>query len=125
MVRTTGKILHRLAIELVLPLALFVLLLAVSANSTNFYFPPLARVLERFDALWLGPRFVTDVLPSLGRLIAGYAIACLAGVVIGVPLGMFAALRRAVASRCWSSFGRSRRRYWFRCSCCSPVSATP
>jgi ABC-type nitrate/sulfonate/bicarbonate transport system permease component len=95
MVRTIGKILHRLAIELALPLVLFVLLLAVSANSTNFYFPPLSRVLERFDALWLGPRFVTDVLPSLGRLIAGYAIACLAGIVIGVPLGMFRPLRRA------------------------------
>ncbi len=94
-VRSAGKILHRLAIELALPLALFALLLAVSANSTNFYFPPLARVLDRFDALWLGPRFATDVLPSLGRLIAGYTIACLTGIVVGVPLGMFRPLRRA------------------------------
>ncbi len=82
-VRSAGKILHRLAIELALPLGLFGLLLAVSANSTNFYFPPLARVLDRFDALWLGPRFATDVLPSLGRLIAGYTIACLTGIVVG------------------------------------------
>jgi ABC-type nitrate/sulfonate/bicarbonate transport system permease component len=95
MVRTAGKLVHRLAIELALPLALFVLLLAASSNSSNFYFPPLARVLERFDALWLGPRFASDVLPSLARLIGGYVIACVAGIVIGVPVGMSAPLRRA------------------------------
>jgi ABC-type nitrate/sulfonate/bicarbonate transport system permease component len=95
MVRTAGKILHRLAIELALPLALFFLLLVVSSNSSNFYFPSLAKVLDRFDALWLGERFMSDVLPSLGRLIGGYTIACLAGIVIGVPVGMFGPLRRA------------------------------
>jgi ABC-type nitrate/sulfonate/bicarbonate transport system permease component len=95
MVSTAGKLMRRLAVELALPLLLFVLLLTASANSSNFYFPPLATVLERFDTLWLGPRFASDVLPSLGRLIGGYVIACLAGIAIGVPVGMFAPLRRA------------------------------
>ena len=90
-----GKILRPLVVELALPLALFVLLWVVSADSKSFYFPSLARILDRFDALWLGKRFASDVLPSLGRLAAGYAIACLAGVVIGVPVGMFRPLRRA------------------------------
>jgi hypothetical protein len=90
---------------LALPLALFALLLAVSANSTNFYFPPLARVLDRFDALWLGPRFASDVLPSLVRLIAGYH-RLLAGrdrrAARHVPPGR-------AADRCWNSFVRHRR----------------
>jgi ABC-type nitrate/sulfonate/bicarbonate transport system permease component len=90
-----AMILRGAAVEFALPLALFVLLFVASANSSNFYFPPLAKVLERFDALWLGQRFVGDVLPSLGRLIGGYLIACLAGVAIGVPIGMFRPLRQA------------------------------
>jgi len=88
-------ILRRAVVELALPFVLLVVLWLASSNSTNFYFPPLAKVLERFDALWLGQRFAGDVLPSLGRLIFGYLIACLAGIVIGVPVGMFGALRRA------------------------------
>jgi ABC-type nitrate/sulfonate/bicarbonate transport system permease component len=90
-----GAILRRVAIELALPLALLGVLWMASSNSTNFYFPPLAKVLDRFDALWLGQRFAGDVLPSFGRLISGYLIACLAGIVIGVPVGMSRPLRRA------------------------------
>lgn len=93
--RVTGMILRGAAVEFALPLALFVLLFVASANSSNFYFPPLAKVLDRFDTLWLGQRFVGDVLPSLGRLIGGYLIACLAGVAIGDPIGMFRPLRQA------------------------------
>jgi ABC-type nitrate/sulfonate/bicarbonate transport system permease component len=95
MVRIAGNILRGAVVELALPLALFVLLFAASSNSSNFYFPPLAKVLDRFDALWLGHRFVDDVLPSLGRLIGGYSVACFAGIAIGVPIGLFQPLRRA------------------------------
>jgi ABC-type nitrate/sulfonate/bicarbonate transport system permease component len=94
-VRVAGTILRGAVVELALPLTLFALLFVASSNSSNFYFPPLAKVLDRFDALWLGQRFVGDVLPSLGRLIGGYSIACLTGIVIGVPIGMFRPLRRA------------------------------
>jgi ABC-type nitrate/sulfonate/bicarbonate transport system permease component len=93
--RVAGTILRRAVVELALPLALFAGLWVVSSSSSNFYFPPLAKVLDRFDALWLGQRFAGDVLPSLGRLIGGYLIACLAGIVIGVPIGMSGPLRRA------------------------------
>jgi len=93
--RIAGTILRGAAVELALPLALLVLLFVVSSSSSNFYFPPLAKVLDRFDTLWLGQRFFGDVLPSLGRLIGGYVIACLVGIVIGVPIGMFRPLRRA------------------------------
>jgi ABC-type nitrate/sulfonate/bicarbonate transport system permease component len=88
--------LGKLFVELALPALIFALLYVLSASSTNFYFPPLAAVLKQFDALWLGPRFFADVLPSLERLLAGYLLACLAGVALGVPIGIYRPLRRAV-----------------------------
>ena len=40
------------------------------------------------------PRGGVDVVPSLERIFAGFAIGTLAGVAIGVPLGMSRSLRR-------------------------------
>jgi hypothetical protein len=47
MLQVTGRILRTAAVELALPFALFALLLVASSNSSNFYFPPLAKVLDR------------------------------------------------------------------------------
>jgi ABC-type nitrate/sulfonate/bicarbonate transport system permease component len=90
-----ASLLRKVGVELALPLVLFTLLYVLSANSTNFFFPPLSAVLEKFSGLWLGPRFASDVIPSLGRLLAGYALACILGVAIGVLIGIYAPLRRA------------------------------
>ena len=90
-----ASFLRKLGVELALPLILFGLLYALSASSTNFFFPPLATVLEKFNSLWLGPRFVTDVIPSLERLLAGYALASVLGVAIGTVIGISPPLRRA------------------------------
>jgi ABC-type nitrate/sulfonate/bicarbonate transport system permease component len=68
----------------------------MSANSTNFYFPALSAVLKQFNLLWLGPRFAADVIPSLERLMAGYLLACIAGIAIGIPIGLYKPLRRAL-----------------------------
>ncbi|MGJ7531436.1 ABC transporter permease [Variovorax sp. GB1P17] len=87
---------RKLLVELALPLVLFALVYALSANSTNFYFPSLGAVLKQFNLLWLGPRFFTDVLPSLERLLAGYLLASVGGVALGIPIGTWAPLRRAV-----------------------------
>lgn len=89
------SLLRRVAMELALPALLLTLLYLLSANSTNFYFPPLAAVLDKFNSLWLGPRFFSDVLPSLQRLTMGYLLACVAGVALGVPIGIYRPLRRA------------------------------
>jgi ABC-type nitrate/sulfonate/bicarbonate transport system permease component len=85
----------KLGVELALPVVLLAALYALSAGSTNFYFPSLASVLEQFKILWLGPRFMTDVVPSFERLMAGYGLACVAGVALGVPIGIYRPLRRA------------------------------
>ena len=91
-----ANVLRRLSVELALPALLFILLYVFSAHSTNFYFPPLAVVLEKFNLLWLGPRFFSDVIPSLERLAAGYLLACVAGVALGILIGLYSLLRRAI-----------------------------
>lgn len=90
-----GPLARRLFVELALPVLAVALLFWLSADSKNFFFPPLAAVLQRFDKLWLGARFFSDVLPSLQRLGLGYALACVAGIGLGLPIGIWPALRRA------------------------------
>jgi ABC-type nitrate/sulfonate/bicarbonate transport system permease component len=81
-------------------LALPVVLLAVwwfaSAGSTDFYRPPLSRILVAFKETWFSRRLLDDVAPSLARLAAGYAIALVAGIALGVAIGSGARLRAYV-----------------------------
>ena len=74
-------------IEAALPVALVVGWYLASAESTNFCFPPLSRILHAFADSWFGPRLTSDVLPSLGRAGAGFALAVLGGVGVGLALG--------------------------------------
>ena len=79
----------------VLVIAVAVWQLAAHAHA-SVYFPPPLRIAGRLHALWFsGPAnrlFLTrdameNVLPSLGRLTAGFALAALAGIVLGVAVG--------------------------------------
>ncbi len=70
------------------PVALVLLWWFASADSTNRYFPPLGDILHRFQKLWLFDRFASDVLPSVGNFALGYVIACIAGIVLGILLGL-------------------------------------
>jgi ABC-type nitrate/sulfonate/bicarbonate transport system permease component len=79
-----------------LPLALLVLWWVASADSQSFYLPPLRQILEAFADVWLGPRLVDDVLPSLARLLAGLVLAAVAGVALGVVVGTSPRLRAAL-----------------------------
>ena len=79
-----------------LPLALLALWWMASADSQSFYLPPLRQILEAFADVWLGPRLVDDVLPSLARLLAGLAVAAVAGVALGVVVGASPRLRAAL-----------------------------
>jgi ABC-type nitrate/sulfonate/bicarbonate transport system permease component len=90
------SILQKILVELALPLILFALLYMASSNSQNFYFPPLSAVLKQFDTLWFGPRFFSDVLPSLRRLMLGYSFSCATGIALGIAIGMSQPLRRAI-----------------------------
>ncbi|RZU31099.1 ABC transporter permease [Blastococcus saxobsidens] len=83
-------------LEIAVPIAVLAVWALLSAESTNFYFPPLVDIFRAFGDTWLFERVGTDVLPSLGRLFTGYAIAVVSAVVIGVALGSSRTLGRMV-----------------------------
>ncbi|GAA2893469.1 hypothetical protein GCM10020220_099320 [Nonomuraea rubra] len=76
---------------LALPVLLVLVWWAVSGSS--FYLPSPAAVGRAFAETWFSERLVDDVLPSVGRLLAGYAVAGLLGVALGVPIGLSRRLR--------------------------------
>lgn len=78
----------RILMRLWLPVLLVAIWLFASAGSTSLYFPPLAEILSVFGRDWLGARVVSDLLPSLGKFLAGFAISAVLGIGIGVLLGM-------------------------------------
>ncbi|SDR97966.1 ABC transporter permease [Agrococcus carbonis] len=59
------------------------------------FFPQPVRIFERAFELWLpnetgflNENVTTDVLPSLGRMLAGFGVSVVAGVVLGVAIGL-------------------------------------
>ncbi|MET7608210.1 ABC transporter permease [Streptomyces avermitilis] len=87
--RTLGTVL-----EITVPIALIAVIWVASTTSQTYYYPPLGEILRAFNELWLFERFSTDVLPSLTRLFAGYAIAVAGGVFLGLLLGRSRVIRR-------------------------------
>jgi ABC-type nitrate/sulfonate/bicarbonate transport system permease component len=84
-------------LEVLFPLALIGVWALWSAGSETFYYPPLTEILETFNETWVFERLGSDVVPSLLRLGAGYAIAVVLAVAVGVPLGLSATARRAAS----------------------------
>nr|WP_221380975.1 ABC transporter permease subunit [Actinoplanes polyasparticus] len=78
----------RVAYVLGLPLVLFAAWYVLSAGSESFYAPPLSKILESFGKTWTLDRLTADVVPSLLRLTAGYAVAAVLGVAVGVTIGL-------------------------------------
>jgi ABC-type nitrate/sulfonate/bicarbonate transport system permease component len=77
----------RLLATLLVPLVLLGLWLYLSSDSENFFFPPLRKSLEAFQATWLSGNGAADIARSLLRLAAGFlasfAFALTAGVLLG------------------------------------------
>ena len=90
---TLRTVLWRLVTWFGLPVVLVAAWWFGSEGSRSFYWPPLTEILRTFTQLWTPERWAADVLPSLGRLAAGYAAAALLGVGIGVAIGLWWRLR--------------------------------
>lgn len=86
-VRGRGGATARVLVPLLVPAAIVVVWWFASAASTSPYFPPLSKILATFAEHWLGDRVVSDVLPSLGRMLAGFGAAVVVGVGLGALLG--------------------------------------
>lgn len=84
------------ALELWLPVALVVGWWVLSANSQSLFFPPLHDILDQVRSQFLSADAKENLLPSLGHLFAGFAVASVAGVLIGVLLGVNRWVRAAV-----------------------------
>ena len=83
-----------IAVEVLTTAAIIAALWAWTASAESYYYPPLGDVLTAFKDTWLFDRFSEDVVPSLLRLGAGYVIAVVAGVALGIVLGQRPTLRR-------------------------------
>lgn len=70
-----------------LPLVLLGLWALSALLSPNRYFPSPWRIGEAFVKTWLNESFLVDVLPSIGRLLAGLALAIVIGIALGVIVG--------------------------------------
>lgn len=82
------KRLSALAWEIWLPIVVVVLWLALSAGSSSFYFPSLAKILDQAGAVWFFDGIVENLLPSLFRILVGFGLALVIGVVGGILLGL-------------------------------------
>ncbi|MFF4500813.1 ABC transporter permease [Streptomyces sp. NPDC001401] len=87
---------HHLLLRLLVLLLALALWQAAAQARGSVYFPPPGRIAHRAHELWFsGPvrrAFLTeaavgDVLPSLGRMAAGFGIAAVAGIGLGVAVG--------------------------------------
>ena len=81
------RVLLRLVLACGLPAVLFTVWWVASAGSTDVYWPPLRTILTAFPDVWTADRLRGDVLPSVWRLAAGYALAAVAGVALGTLVG--------------------------------------
>jgi ABC-type nitrate/sulfonate/bicarbonate transport system permease component len=90
------NVLRRAAYALGLPAILFVLWWVLSEGSSSFYMPPLRTILAAFGQVWLTDRLADDVLPSVQRLAAGYALAAILGIAAGVVIGRNPVVRGVV-----------------------------
>ncbi|MFS8499462.1 MAG: ABC transporter permease [Micromonosporaceae bacterium] len=93
---TVRRLLGRAVTALGLPAALVAGWWYASADSRNFLFPPLSRILVALRDTWVGPRLVEDVVPSLLRFAGGYTGALVLGIGLGVLIGSYRWLRALV-----------------------------
>lgn len=72
-----------------LPLVLVSIWWVATEGSEALYFPPLREILTTLVEEWItGPRWRTDLLPSLGNFGIGFGISIVLGSILGVLLGM-------------------------------------
>jgi ABC-type nitrate/sulfonate/bicarbonate transport system permease component len=97
-----AKVLRSVLLTVGLPLVILVAWWVLTAGSTSYFNPPLSTIVGTFGETWFAApsgkgfgesRFVQDVVPSVLRLLSGYAIAVVVGVTLGVAIGSSRALR--------------------------------
>lgn len=83
------------ALEVLGTLAVLGGLWAYTEAHKSFYVTPLPQILSTFRRDWLFANFASDVVPSLERIVLGYALAVAVGIGLGLLLSSSRALRLA------------------------------
>jgi ABC-type nitrate/sulfonate/bicarbonate transport system permease component len=60
----------------------------------SVYVPPVTTIFATFVHEWFSPTFILQAIPSLYRMIVGYALASVVGITIGILIGSFTSLFR-------------------------------
>jgi ABC-type nitrate/sulfonate/bicarbonate transport system permease component len=74
--------------EIVVPIAIVAAWQLWAVHRDDPKFPPPWTILQRFQDLWLFSEFGKHVVPSLERIGLGFALAVVAGILVGIPLGL-------------------------------------
>ena len=90
------NLLRRTLLLVALPIVLLTIWWVATDSSVDPYVPPLREVFQTFPETWTGDRFMNDVVPSVARLLVGYAFAVLFGVALGVAVGSSRSLRNTL-----------------------------
>jgi ABC-type nitrate/sulfonate/bicarbonate transport system permease component len=77
-----------IAAEIAVPLLILAAWQAWTVHANDPLFPRLSTILVQFRDMWLFSQFHLHVVPSLIRIGAGFALAVLLGLIIGIPLGL-------------------------------------
>ena len=91
----TRSRLGRVALQLVVPVALVALWWWTSAGSTSVFYPPLSRIVRSLEDDWLFEQVRSDLVPSLTRFTLGYLGAVVVGIGVGTLIGLAPRVRRA------------------------------
>ncbi|OIH85726.1 nitrate ABC transporter permease [Arthrobacter sp. UCD-GKA] len=87
------KILKSFGFLLGLPLILLAWWWLATSGAPNFFVPTPAKLVTTFIETWFGERMLTDVLPSIMRLVIGVLAAIVLGIVLGLAVGLNRTLR--------------------------------
>jgi len=85
----------KIGAEIAVPVAILLAWQLWTASAHQPRFPRLSTILVQFREMWLFSQFDQHVVPSLVRILAGFAIGSLIGVALGIPLGLSTRGRRA------------------------------
>ena len=78
----------KIGAEIAVPLAILLAWQLWTASAHQARFPRPTTIAVEFQKLWLFSQFDEHVVPSLERIGAGFAIAVVAGIALGIPLGL-------------------------------------
>lgn len=94
--RAWAKLTENAAYAVALPLLLLIVWGVTATISSPKFFPAPWTIWDAFVRTWIGPAFVSDVLPSLGRLALGIVLSIVLGIVAGAVIGRVQWLRDLV-----------------------------